>query len=115
MTSILFKCVRRDGTLPPTPNGAEGGKAPNYRMQRTRERESARANRRQRAAAPCVVASAFRVIGVQALKDAKEWSKDDIFKALSEEALTASVMQRYHVNHAIKRELGSKLGRLQAV
>jgi len=34
-------------------------------------------------------------------------------KALSEEALTSSVMQRYHVDNAVKRALGSKLGPLQ--
>jgi len=28
------------------------------------------------------------------------------------QALTSTVMQRYHVNVAIKRELGSKLGKL---
>jgi len=33
----------------------------------------------------------------------------------SEEALTAAVMQRYHVNTNVKRELGSKLGKLQTV
>ncbi len=53
------------------------------------------------------------VIGVQALKDAKEWSIEDVEKALSEEALTATVMPRYHVHNAVKRELGSKLGKLQ--
>lgn len=52
------------------------------------------------------------VIGVQALKDSKEWSIGDIDKALSEEALTAAVMQRYHVSNSVKRELGSKLGKL---
>jgi hypothetical protein len=52
------------------------------------------------------------VIGVQALKDAKEWTVEDIEKALSEEALTTAVMQRYHVNNSVKRELGSKLGKL---
>jgi hypothetical protein len=52
------------------------------------------------------------VIGVQALKDAPEWSVRDIEKALSEEALTAAVAQRYHVFNNIKRELGSKLGKL---
>ncbi|HYE06703.1 MAG TPA: ATP-binding protein [Planctomycetota bacterium] len=51
------------------------------------------------------------VIGVQALKNQKLWSVSDIEKALSEEGLTAAVMQRYHVNIAVKRELGSKLGR----
>ena len=53
------------------------------------------------------------VIGVQALKDAKEWNVEDVEKALSEEALTAAVMPRYHVHNAVKRELGSKLGKLQ--
>ena len=55
------------------------------------------------------------VIGVQALKDSKEWSVEDIERALSEEALTAAVMSRYHVNNQVKRELGTKLGKLQPV
>jgi len=50
------------------------------------------------------------ILGVQELRNAKEWSVDDIAKAVSEEALSAAVMQRYHVNTAIKRDLGSKLG-----
>lgn len=54
------------------------------------------------------------VIGVQALRNAREWSIQDVEKALSEEALTSAVMSRYHVNNQVKRELGSKLGRLQA-
>jgi hypothetical protein len=44
----------------------------------------------------------------------KEWSQQQIQAALSQEALTAAVMQRYHVNNSIKRELGAKLGKLQA-
>lgn len=55
------------------------------------------------------------VIGVQALRNSKEWSTDDIEKALSPEGLTSAVMQRYHVNVAVKRELGSKLGKLSAI
>ena len=54
------------------------------------------------------------VIGIQALQNAKEWSIQQIQAALSEEALTTAVMQRYHVNNCIKRELSSKLGKLQA-
>ncbi|MBF8254631.1 MAG: hypothetical protein HW373_1326 [Deltaproteobacteria bacterium] len=50
------------------------------------------------------------VLGVQGLANSKEWSQTDIDTALSEEALTAAVMQRYHVHFAVKRELGSKLG-----
>lgn len=57
------------------------------------------------------------VMGVQGLISSKEWSQVDIDAALSEEALTTAVMQRYHVHFAVKRELGSKLGsrRSQAV
>lgn len=51
------------------------------------------------------------VIGVQQLRGSKEWSTDDVEKALSPEALTSGVMQRYHVYVACKRELGAKLGR----
>jgi hypothetical protein len=50
------------------------------------------------------------VMGVQSLEGAREWSNDDIVRALSEEALTAAVMPRYHLDFAIKRALGSKLG-----
>jgi len=53
------------------------------------------------------------VIGIQALKDSKEWTTSDVESALSEESLTAAVMQRYHVYNAVRRELGSKLGRLR--
>jgi hypothetical protein len=50
------------------------------------------------------------VMGVQGLRNSKEWSQTEIDSALSEEALTTAVMQRYHVHFAVKRELGSKLG-----
>jgi len=50
------------------------------------------------------------VLGVQGLMSSKEWSQTDIDSALSEEALTTAVMQRYHVHLAVKRELSSKLG-----
>jgi hypothetical protein len=54
------------------------------------------------------------ILGVQALRNSKEWSIEDIEKALSEEALTAAVLQRYHVNVAVKRELGSRFGKLKS-
>jgi len=54
------------------------------------------------------------VMGVQALQGAKEWPLQMIQAAVSEEALTTAVMQRYHINYNIKRELGAKLGRLQS-
>ena len=45
----------------------------------------------------------------------KEWTPDEIGRALSEEALTACVMQRYHVHLAVKRELGAKIGSTKQV
>jgi hypothetical protein len=53
------------------------------------------------------------VLGVQALKDSREWTVDDITKALSEEALTSAVLPRYHIDVAVKRALGSKLGSIR--
>jgi hypothetical protein len=55
------------------------------------------------------------VLGVQALKDSKEWTVEDVERALSEESLSAAVMARYHVNNCVKRELGTRLGKLQVV
>jgi hypothetical protein len=54
------------------------------------------------------------VIGIRVFEASKEWSSDHIKVALSEEALTAAVVSRYHVHNSIKRELGTKLGRLKA-
>jgi hypothetical protein len=53
------------------------------------------------------------VIGVQALHGSQEWSVEQIARALSEEALTGAAMQRYHIDVAAKRTLGSKLGSLR--
>ena len=47
------------------------------------------------------------------LKASPEWSDHDIDAMLSEEALTAVVLPRYHTNVAIKRVLGEKLGSLK--
>ncbi len=55
------------------------------------------------------------VIGVQALQNSREWTHQDIDQALSVEALTAAVMQRYHIHFAVKRELGVKLGSLKGI
>ncbi len=54
------------------------------------------------------------VIGIQQLKGSKEWGPEEIEKALSPEALTSAVMQRYHVYIACKRELGAKFGKFIA-
>lgn len=53
------------------------------------------------------------VLGVQALSGSQEWSVEDVAKSLSEEALTAAVMQRYHIDNSIKRVLGARLGSLK--
>jgi hypothetical protein len=53
------------------------------------------------------------ILGVQSLKDSREWTIDDIKHAMSEEALTSAVMQRYHIDVAVKRALGSKLGTIK--
>jgi hypothetical protein len=49
------------------------------------------------------------VLGMRALRNGKEWSDRDIDKALSPEALTAAVMQRYHIiastREALRRTL----------
>ena len=49
------------------------------------------------------------VIGVRALRHRKEWSDRDIEKALSPEALTAAVMQRFHIVRCTTEELQRKL------
>ncbi len=53
------------------------------------------------------------VLGVQSLEGARQWTDEDTAKALSEEALTTAVMPRYHLDFAIKRALGTKLGSLK--
>jgi hypothetical protein len=53
------------------------------------------------------------VLGVQALHGSQEWPIDAMARAMSEEALTAAVMQRYHIDVAVKRALGAKLGTLK--
>ena len=54
------------------------------------------------------------VIGIQQLKGSKEWGPEEIERALSPEALTSAVMQRYHVYIACKRDLGAKFGKFIA-
>jgi hypothetical protein len=54
------------------------------------------------------------VIGVQQMRGSKEWGPDEIVRALSPEALTSAVMQRYHVYIACRRDLGAKFGKFSA-
>jgi hypothetical protein len=53
------------------------------------------------------------VMGAQALRDARQWTFEDVQRLWSEEALTAAVLPRYHVDIAVKRALGAKLGTLK--
>jgi hypothetical protein len=53
------------------------------------------------------------VLGVQTLKDSREWSVEDIKHSLSEESLSGAVMQRYHIEVAVRRALGAKLGSIK--
>lgn len=50
------------------------------------------------------------VLSSNALRDGQHWNIQDIDKLLSEEALTAAVLPRYHIEYSIKRSLGAKLG-----
>lgn len=53
------------------------------------------------------------VLGAQSLKDSPQWTMEDTSKLWSEEALTAAALQRYHIDVALRRALGSKLGSLK--
>lgn len=53
------------------------------------------------------------VLGAQALCRSTEWTSEDLASLWSEEALTAVVLPRYHVDNSIKRALGSKFGSLK--
>jgi hypothetical protein len=54
------------------------------------------------------------VIGIQQLRGSKEWGPEEIERALSPEALTSAVMQRYHVYMAVRRDVGAKFGKFTA-
>lgn len=53
------------------------------------------------------------VVGAKALRGSREWPGDSIKALWSEEALTAVVMPRYHVDVSIKRALGARFGSLR--
>ncbi len=54
------------------------------------------------------------VVGAKELRGSSQWAGDTIEQLWSEEALTAVVMPRYHVDGSIKRTLGAKLGSLKS-
>lgn len=53
------------------------------------------------------------VLGVIALQGSEYWDDRAVEAALSSEALTASAMQRYHLDAVARRELGLRLGALR--
>jgi Histidine kinase-, DNA gyrase B-, and HSP90-like ATPase len=53
------------------------------------------------------------VIACKSLQHSQYWSADDVEKLLSPEGLTAAVMARYHIDFAVNRALGRKLGSLK--
>lgn len=54
------------------------------------------------------------VYGLLALRGSEWWDERCVEAALSQEALTAAAMQRYHLDQAVKRELGMRLGTLRS-
>ncbi len=50
------------------------------------------------------------IYSVDYLRGDKQWSDKDVQGVLSPEGLTAAVLPRYHVEMAVRRTLGSKLG-----
>ncbi len=53
------------------------------------------------------------VIGTLVLQNSPKWNADDSEKALSEEALTTVVNIKYLLHHTIKREIGSRIGKIR--
>ncbi len=52
------------------------------------------------------------VLGVQALRGGREWSRDELAAALSKEALSTAVMPRFNTNAAIRGSLANRFGAL---
>jgi predicted solute-binding protein len=55
------------------------------------------------------------VLGVLALRGSEYWDERAVAAALSEEGLSAAVMQRYHLDMTLKRELANKLGQASQI
>lgn len=53
------------------------------------------------------------VMSAQALKKTGKWSLQELERLWTEEALTASVLPRWHIDQSIKRNLGHRLGSLR--
>ena len=53
------------------------------------------------------------IMGALALRGSSQWTMEDLEKLWGDEALTAAVLPRYHVDINVKRTLGSKIGSLK--
>jgi hypothetical protein len=53
------------------------------------------------------------VMSARALKSTGKWSFEELESLWSEEALTAAVLPRWHIDQSIKRNLGQRLGSLK--
>lgn len=53
------------------------------------------------------------VMGAMALRQSGQWTLEELKRLWDEESLTAAVLPRYHVDFAINRGLGSRLGTLK--
>lgn len=54
------------------------------------------------------------VMSAKALKRTGRWSIEELSRLWSEEALTAAVLPRWHIDQSIRRNLGQRLGTLKA-
>jgi len=55
------------------------------------------------------------VVSAQALRESSQWTMSDLEDLWTEEALTAVVLPRWHINQSIGRALGAKLGSLSKI
>ncbi|MFR0675519.1 hypothetical protein ACLUUI_16075 [Enterobacterales bacterium AW_CKDN230030176-1A_HGKHYDSX7] len=53
------------------------------------------------------------VMSAHALRQSGKWSTEKVCRLWDENALTAAVLPRYHIEVSIKRALGQKLGSLK--
>jgi len=53
-------------------------------------------------------------MSAQALKTTGKWSLQELEQLWDEEALTAAVLPRWHIDQSIKRNLGHRIGSLKA-
>jgi hypothetical protein len=53
------------------------------------------------------------VMSAKALRSTGKWSFEELERLWSEEALTSTVLPRWHIDQSVKRNLGQRLGTLK--